>query len=83
MRRSLEAGDRTMVKAIARRAHTRGWAAADGRAAQSHDESVAAPHVTYSQGQVVDEGKRHGSDTPFTLERNLRGAFLNAGAADG
>jgi hypothetical protein len=26
MRRSLEAGDRTMVKAIARRAHTRGWA---------------------------------------------------------
>jgi hypothetical protein len=26
MRRSLEAGDRTMVKATARRAHTRGWA---------------------------------------------------------
>jgi hypothetical protein len=26
MRQSLEAGDRTMVKAIARRAHTRGWA---------------------------------------------------------
>lgn len=26
MRCSLEAGDRTMVKAIARKAHTRGWA---------------------------------------------------------
>jgi DNA repair exonuclease SbcCD ATPase subunit len=26
MRRSLETGDRTMVKAIARKAHTRGWA---------------------------------------------------------
>jgi hypothetical protein len=26
MRRALETGDRTMVKAIARRAHTRGWA---------------------------------------------------------
>src|SRR6476660_819563 len=23
-------------------------------------EGAAAPHVTYSQGQVVDEGKRHG-----------------------
>ena len=23
-------------------------------------ERAAAPHVTYSQGQVVDEGKRHG-----------------------
>ena len=26
-------------------------------------EGAAASQVTYSQGQVVDEGKRHGSDT--------------------
>ena len=45
-------------------------------------EGAAASQVTYSQGQVVDEGKRHGSDTPSILERDLRGTFLNAGAAD-
>ena len=42
-------------------------------------EGAAASQVTYSQGQVVDEWKRHGSDTPFILERDLRGTFLNAG----
>jgi len=36
-------------------------------------EGAAASQVTYSQGQVVDEGKRHGSDTPSILERDLRG----------
>jgi hypothetical protein len=36
-------------------------------------EGAAASQVTYSQGQVVDEGKGHGSDTPSILERDLRG----------
>jgi hypothetical protein len=34
-------------------------------------EGAAASQVTYSQGQVVDEGKHHGSDTPSILERDL------------
>jgi hypothetical protein len=45
-------------------------------------EGAAASQVTYSQGQVVDEGKRHGSDTPSILERDLRGTFLNTGAGE-
>ena len=43
-------------------------------------EGAAASLVTYSQGQVVDEGKRHGGDTPSIVERDLRGTFLNTGA---
>jgi hypothetical protein len=43
-------------------------------------EGAAASQVTYSQGQVVDEGKRHGQRHASILERDLRGTFLNAGA---
>jgi catechol 2,3-dioxygenase-like lactoylglutathione lyase family enzyme len=43
-------------------------------------EGAAASLVTYSQGQVIDEGKRHGQRTPSILERDLRGTFLNPGA---
>jgi hypothetical protein len=44
-------------------------------------EGTAPSQVTYSQGQVVDEGKRHGSDTPSILEWDLPGTFLNTGQA--
>src|SRR5205823_10294948 len=41
-------------------------------------EGAAASLVTYSQGQVVDEGKqRHGQRSGLILERDLRGTFLN------
>jgi hypothetical protein len=35
-------------------------------------EGAAASLVTYSQGQVVDEGKHHGQRHPFILRRALR-----------
>jgi hypothetical protein len=38
-------------------------------------EGAAPSQISYSQGQVVDEGKRHGSDTPSILERDLRRAL--------
>src|SRR5512132_3309600 len=46
-------------------------------------EGPAPFQVTYSQGQVVDEGKRHGTDTLSTLERDLRGTVPNNGPTDG
>ena len=44
-------------------------------------EAAAASQVAYSQGQVVDEWKRHGSNTPSILERAFQGTFVKAGAA--
>src|SRR5256886_16072394 len=46
-------------------------------------EGAAASLVTYSQGQVVDEGKRHGQRHASILERDLRGTFLTLGHASG
>jgi len=45
-------------------------------------EGAAASHVTYPQGQVIDEGKRHGQRHPLILERDPRGTFPNAGAGE-
>ena len=36
-------------------------------------EGAAAPHVTYSQDQVIDEGKRPGQRHPSILEPRSRG----------
>src|SRR6185436_6580189 len=46
-------------------------------------EGAAAPHVTYSQDQVIDEGKRPGQRHPSILERDLGATSLHAGAAEG
>src|SRR5512132_2595908 len=45
-------------------------------------ERAAASQVTYSQGQVVDEGKRHGQRHALYLRARLRGTFLNTGAGE-
>jgi len=44
-------------------------------------EGAAASHVTYSQRQVVDEGKRHGQRHALNLRARPRGNIAEPGAA--